>query len=84
MKLWWLIPAVPIGSIAFLVGTVIYLQGKMAGREEVREERCCSGDLKPCVYGPGIVGVQRCALSYWDKCEPDPRFRVPQPEASSR
>lgn len=55
------------------------------GEERRKEiaERCCRGETRPCVFGPGIVGVQECGFFEWRQCEPDPRFRVP-PEGSAK
>lgn len=47
------------------------------------ENACYCQDERPCAFGPGIVGVQRCrtsiaakGLNVWDDCRPDPRYRV--------
>ncbi len=45
------------------------------------EEECgyCPAE-RACVFGPGIIGVQKCSVSsydrrtYWQKCDPDPEF----------
>lgn len=44
-----------------------------------REDRCCTHETRPCVFGPSIVGVQVCGFgSRWSeaKCEPDPKYRA--------
>jgi hypothetical protein len=72
-----------------VVGRVLYINGSSDGYREatdkhledlkkIRSEHCCPGDVQPCVFGSGIVGIKNCIRTTWDQCEPDPRYLVPK------
>jgi len=68
--------------LAFSVG-VGFSIGRDVGRNDAaqaaREARECDCDqVKSCVFAPGIVGVRSCRRydNRWDRCEPDPQYRV--------
>ena len=71
-----------IGLVVFLVWT-IFTVGHGAGvseaTREAREARECDcGEVKPCAFAPGIVGIRECRKfdNRWGRCEPDPKYRI--------
>lgn len=68
----------PLFIVLCLVVEVAFFVGQEQGRDACEERHQCQrGETNPCAFGPGVVGVQKCFGQQWDKCEPDPRFRVP-------
>lgn len=74
----------PINSIAIFIVTILllgsvlstsFMLGTVYEKTEQNKRRCYE-DI-PCVFGPGIVGTQRCWGGELEKCKPfEPECRV--------
>jgi hypothetical protein len=74
--LWFIVPIGLLG-FGFIMGK---LEGRQDGFREERANHCEHGETRPCVFGPGIVGIQICTYypSWKDTtCNPDPAYRIP-------
>jgi hypothetical protein len=71
-----------IGLVVFLVWVIFtagYGTGVSEATREAREARECDcGEVKPCAFAPGIVGIRECRRfdNRWARCEPDPKYRI--------
>lgn len=60
------------GLVGAGLGFFVFSQAWDVGKAIVYEEPCGCGQVRPCTFGAGILGVQKCG-SYdheWDECVP--------------
>lgn len=65
-----MVPVVIVGVVARADGYGVgYREGLEHGYAQFE---CDSCETRPCAFGPGIVGVQRCGVigHKWARCEP--------------
>lgn len=58
--------------VATLTITISLVHSGVCVMERVLLGPTCDGESRPCVFGPGIVGSQKCSLysHRWGECEP--------------